>query len=214
MIDLEVGGKRERIRPGLHICQFYNQPNEISQTAAPFLRDGLRGNDKCYLAAPPPRLDEVRKTLRASHFDLDEATERGQLVLVGERDSLLARGRFDPYHLISTHQALIARSLSEGWQTVRAVIDMGWLCSGVATPEQILKYEAAADAVFTFQSRPIVALLQYNYSELPGELVVELLKLHPMAVVGRFIKRNPYYINAEEYMVKIIRRGQQRRRTA
>ena len=214
MIDLEVGGKRERIRPGLHICQFYNQPGEISQTAGPFLRDGLRGTDKCYFAAPTPRLDEVRKTLRASHFDLEEATTNGQLVLVDDRESLLAHGRFDPYHLISTHQALIARSVNEGWQNVRAVIDMGWLCAGVATPEQILKYEAAADAVFTFQSRPIVAVLQYNYSELPGELVVELLKLHPMAVVGRFIKRNPYYVNAEEYMVKIIRRGQQRRRPA
>src|SRR5207237_8715900 len=67
MIDLEVGGKRERIRPGLHICQFYNQPIDISQTAIPFLRDGLRGNDKCYFAAPTARLDEVRKTLRASH---------------------------------------------------------------------------------------------------------------------------------------------------
>jgi hypothetical protein len=54
-----------------------------------------------------------------------------------------------------------------------------------------------------------VALLQYNYAELPGEVVVELLKLHPIAVVGRFIKRNPYYVNAEDYMVKIIRRGQQ-----
>jgi hypothetical protein len=41
--------------------------------------------------------------------------------------------------------------------------------------------------------------------------VVELLKIHPIAVVGKFIKRNPYYVNAEEYMVKIIRRGQQRR---
>lgn len=212
MIDLEVGGKRERIRPGLHICQFYNQQNEISQTAAPFLRDGLRGKDKCYFAAPTARLDEVRKTLRASHVDVDASTTSGQLQLADNRDELLNRGRFDPYFLIATHQALISRSVAEGWQTVRAVVDMGWLCSGVATPEQILKYEAAADAVFTFQSRPIVALLQYNYSELPGELVVELLKLHPMAVVGRFIKRNPYYVNAEEYMVKIIRRGQQRRR--
>jgi hypothetical protein len=86
---------------------------------------------------------------------------------------------------------------------------MGWLAQDVATPEQLLKYEAASDAVFTFQTRPIVALLQYNYAELPGELVVELLKLHPIAVVGRFIKRNPYYVNAEDYMVKIIRRGQQ-----
>ena len=212
MIDLEVGGKRERIRPGLHICQFYNQTSEISQTAGPLLRDGLRGSDKCYFAAPAARIEEVRKSLKASHVDAEAAIANGQLKLVDTRDELLVNGRFDPYHLISTHQALIGRAAAEGWQTVRAVLDMGWLCNGVATPEQILKYEAAADAVFTFQNRPIVALLQYNYSELPGELVVELLKLHPMAVVGRFIKRNPYYVNAEEYMVKIIRRGQQRRR--
>lgn len=211
MIELEVGGKRERIRPGLHICQFYNQPGELIHTATPLLRDGLRGNDKCYFAADAARLDDARKALRSAHIDVAAAIESGQLQLVSERDALLSKGRFDPYHLLSTHQALIARSMNEGWQTVRAIIDMGWLSSGAATPEQILKYEAAADAVFTFQARPIVALLQYNYSELPGELVVELLKLHPIAVVGRFIKRNPYYVNAEEYMVKIIRRGQQRR---
>jgi hypothetical protein len=214
MIELEVGGKREKIRPGLHICQFYNQANEIIHTAAPLMRDGLRAQDKCFFAAPQARLDEVRKALRAAHIDVDEATESGQLVLLGDREELLKEGRFDPYHLLSTHQALIARSLSEGWQTVRAVIDMGWLANDVATPEQLLKYEAAADAVFTFQSRPIVALLQYNYSELPGELVVELLKIHPIAVVGKFIKRNPYYVDAEEYMVKIIRRGQKRRPAA
>ena len=211
MIELEVGGKRERIRPGIHICQFYKQPNETTHTALPLMRDGLRTRDKCYFAGPLPRIEEIRKALRTAHFDVDAAIDSGQLQLVEDRAELLSRGRFDPYHLLSTHQALISRSLNEGWHSVRAVLDMGWLTQGVSTPEQILKYEAAADAVFTFQSRPIVALLQYNYSELPGELVVELLKLHPIAIVGRFIKRNPYYVNAEEYMVKIIRRGQQRR---
>ncbi len=213
MIDLEVGGKRERIRPGLHICQFYNQASELIQTGSPFLRDGLRGQDKCYYAGPAQRHSELRKLLQAAHVDVEALIDRGQLVLVESREELLAGGRFDPYFLIASHQALIQKSIREGWQMVRAIIDMGWLCQGVAAPEQILKSEAAADAVFTFQNRPIVALLQYNYSELPGELVVELLKLHPMAVVGRFIKRNPYYVNAEEYMVKIIRRTQQRRRS-
>ncbi len=210
MIELEVGGKREKIRPGLHICQFYNQAGEIIHTAAPLMRDGLRARDKCFFAAAPARIEEVRKSLRAAHIDVEQAIESGQLILIGDREELLKDGRFDPYNLLANHQALIARALSEGWQTVRAVIDMGWLAAG-ASPEQILKYEAAADAVFTFQSRPIVALLQYNYAELPGELVVELLKIHPIAVVGKFIKRNPYYVDAEEYMVKIIRRGQGRR---
>jgi hypothetical protein len=214
MIELEVGGKKEKIRPGLHICQFYNQTSEIVQAAAPLLRDGLRGTDKCYFAGASARVEELRKALRAAHVSLDEPLASGQFVLVDDREGLLPGGRFDPYHLIASHQALIARALNEGWQAVRAVVDMGWLCEGApstATPQQLLKYEAAADAVFTFQNRPIVALLQYNYTELPGELVVELLKLHPIAIVSRYIRRNPYYVNAEDYMVKILRQRQQRR---
>jgi hypothetical protein len=211
MIDLEVGGRRERIRPGLHICQFYNQTPEIVQTAGPFLKAGLHGSDKCYFAAPTARHEELRKQLKQAHIDVDAALASGQLVLVDTREELLPNGRFDPYQLLASHQGLIAKSLNEGWQHVRAAFDMGWLSQGMATPEQVLKYEAAADAVFTFQNRPIVALTQYNSADLPGELVVELLKLHPIAIVGKFIKRNPYYINAEEYIIRVIRRGQQRR---
>jgi len=82
---------------------------------------------------------------------------------------------------------------------------MTWLTKDVATPEQILKYEAAADAVFTFQNAPIIALMHYDHSKLLPNLVVEMLKLHPIAVVGKYIKRNPYYLNSEQYMLKILR---------
>ncbi len=213
MIELEVNGKRERIRPGLHICQLYNQRDELTHTAASLLRDGLRGSDKCYFAGPAERVADMRNALSGAQYDVEQALGTRQLQLVDDRDELLQNGRFDPYHLLATHLALIGKAQNEGWQTVRAVVDMGWLVQDVTTPDQILKYEAASDAVFTFQSRPIVALLQYNYAELPGELVVELLKLHPIAVVGRFIKRNPYYVNAEDYTVKMIRRTQQSQAT-
>jgi hypothetical protein len=39
---------------------------------------------------------------------------------------------------------------------------------------------------------------------MPG-LVAELLKLHPISVVGKYIKRNPYYLNSEQYMLKVLR---------
>src|SRR6266566_1255184 len=93
----------------------------------------------------------------------------------------------------------------EGWQAVRISIDMTWLCKDIATPEQILKYEAASDAVFTFQNAPIIALMHYDHGKLIPSLVVEMLKLHPIAVVGKYIKRNPYYLNSEQYMLKILR---------
>jgi hypothetical protein len=204
-MDLSVEGKSERIPPGSHILQLYNRVTEISGVTARLLEVALSSQEKCLFAGTPASVQEMEQALTKAGVEVPAAVEAGQLVFLSERDSLLVNKRFDPYHLLSTHQTFIAQALREGWKAVRISMDMTWLTQDVATPEQILKYEAASDAVFTFQNAPIIALMHYDYSKLPGALVVELLKLHPIAVVGKFIKRNPYYLNSEQYLLKILR---------
>ncbi len=205
-MDLSVEGKSERIPPGSHICQLYSKVNEIPKVTAHLMRVGLSLSEKCLFAAAPAQIGEFREELEKLQFDVDALIAAGQLVLYEEREPLLAGGkRFDPYFLLSSHQTFIAQALREGWQAVRISIDMTWLSKDIASPEQILKYEAASDAVFTFQNAPIIALMHYDHSKLLPSLVVEMLKLHPIAVVGKYIKRNPYYLNSEQYMLKILR---------
>ena len=205
-MDLNVEGKSERIPPGSHICQLYSKVTEIPSVTARLLRVGLSLSEKCMFAAAPAQIEELREELHKLQVDVDALIESGQLVLYDEREALLASGkRFDPYFLLSSHQTFIAQALREGWQAARISIDITWLTKDVATPEQILKYEAASDAVFTFQNAPIIALMHYDHSKLLPNLVVELLKLHPISVVGKYIKRNPFYLNSEQYMLKILR---------
>jgi hypothetical protein len=204
-MDLSVEGKSERIPPGSHICHLYNKVGDIVGVAARLLQVGLAGHEKCLFAGSPASVREMEQVLTRADVDVAALRESGQLVLQAERESLLIGKRFDPYHLLSTHQTFIAQSQREGWKACRIAIDMTWLTADVSTPEQVLKYEAAADAIFTFQNAPIIALMHYDYSKLPGALVVEMLKLHPIAVVGKFIKRNPYYVNSEQYLLKILR---------
>jgi hypothetical protein len=205
-MDLSVEGKSERIPPGSHICQLYSKVNEIPGVTARLMRVGLSLSEKCLFVAAPAQVKEFREELQKLQLDVDALVAAGQLVTSEEREVLLAGGkRFDPYFLLSSHQTFIAQALREGWQAVRISIDMTWLTKDVANPEQILKYEAASDAVFTFQNAPIIALMHYDHSKLLPSLVVEMLKLHPIAVVGKYIKRNPYYLNSEQYMLKILR---------
>lgn len=205
-MDLSVEGKSERIPPGSHICQLYSKVNEIPKVTAHLMRVGLSLSEKCLFAAAPAQIKEFREELERLQFDVDALISAGQLVLYEEREPLLAAGkRFDPYALLSSHQTFIAQALREGWHAVRISIDMTWLSKDIASAEQILKYEAASDAVFTFQNAPIIALMHYDHSKLLPSLVVEMLKLHPIAVVGKYIKRNPYYLNSEQYMLKILR---------
>jgi hypothetical protein len=210
-MDLSVEGKSERIPPGSHICQLYSKVTEIPSVTARLLRVGLTLSEKCFFAAAPAQVKELRDELRKLQVDVDALVESGQLVLQEEREPLLANGkRFDPYFLLSQHQTFIAQALREGWKAVRISIDMTWLAKDIATPEQILKYEAASDAVFTFQTAPIIALMHYDHGKLVPSLVVEMLKLHPISVVGKYIKRNPFYLNSEQYMLKILRINKER----
>jgi MEDS: MEthanogen/methylotroph, DcmR Sensory domain len=206
-MDLSVEGKTERIPPGSHICQLYSKVVEIPGVTARLMRVGLAVSEKCMFAAAPAQVKELRDELQKLQVNVDDLLASGQLVLHEEREPFLANNgkRFDPYFLLSSHQTFIAQALREGWQAVRISIDMTWLTKDIATPELILKYEAASDAVFTFQNAPIIALMHYDHSKLLPSLVVELLKLHPIAVVGKYIKRNPYYLNSEQYMLKILR---------
>jgi MEDS: MEthanogen/methylotroph, DcmR Sensory domain len=206
-MDLSVEGKSERIPPGSHICQLYSKVTEIPGVTARLMRVGLSLSEKCLFAAAPAQIKELRDELQKLQVDVNGVIEAGQLVLHEEREMFLANNgkRFDPYFLLSSHQTFIAQALREGWQAVRISIDMTWLTKDIATPEQILKYEAASDAVFTFQNAPIIALMHYDHSKLLPSLVVEMLKLHPISVVGKYIKRNPYYLNSEQYMLKILR---------
>jgi len=206
-MDLSVEGKSERIPPGSHICQLYSKVTEIPGVTARLMRVGLSLSEKCLFAAAPAQIKELRDELQKLQVDVNGVIEAGQLVLHEEREPFLANNgkRFDPYFLLSSHQTFIAQALREGWQAVRISIDMTWLTKDIATPEQILKYEAASDAVFTFQNAPIIALMHYDHSKLLPSLVVEMLKLHPISVVGKYIKRNPYYLNSEQYMLKILR---------
>jgi hypothetical protein len=206
VMDLSVEGKSERIPPGSHICQLYSKVTEIPAVTARLMRVGLSLSEKCLFAAAPAQVKELTNELGKLQVDVEGLHASGQLVLHEDREVFLANGkRFDPYYLLSLHQTFIAQALREGWKAVRISIDMTWLLKDLATPEQILKYEAASDAVFTFQNAPIIALMHYDHSKLLPSLVVEMIKLHPISVVGKYIKRNPSYLNSEQYMLKILR---------
>ncbi len=210
-MELQIEGKTEHIKQGSHICQLYNKTSEVVNVAASLIQTGLQNNEKCFYAGHSEVVAEIRGACEEMDVDVGGAIERGQLVLIDKREEFFQNKRFDPYFVLSHHQSFISKALKEGWSAARGALDMSWVTEGSATPSQVLKYEAAADAVFTFKNSPVVIIVQYNYGKLAGEIVVELLKLHPLAVVGKYIKRNPYYVDSEEYFMRIVKIDRERR---
>lgn len=205
-MQLPAFGKREEIPNSSHVCQLYTKADEIAQLAVGLFTGGAAPHrERCVYVGPPAVIIQIEAQLRQAQVDVDGLKQSGQYVFIGERTAYLSQNRFDHFSLLSNHLNLVNAALRDGYTGVRLGIEMTWLADNVATPAAILKYEAMCDAVFTFQKQPIIAIAQYNAARLGEQISGEMMKLHPLAYVGRHLKRNPSYLNSEQYFLNILR---------
>jgi hypothetical protein len=95
----------------------------------------------------------------------------------------------DPYRLIAFQRSVAAEARKAGGPMVRT-----------------LKFEAASHAILAPDADVLATLTQYHYADLSGEFIIELLKIHPVAVVAQFVRRNPHPFDAHRYMKRILER--------
>jgi len=205
-VQLLAFGKREEIPNSSHVCQLYARPDEVVQLAVGLFSGGTYPHqDRCVYVGPAPVIAQIEAQLRQLAIDVDTAKQSGQFVFTDDRSQYIPQNRFDHFSLLANHLNLINRSLREKYMGVRVALEMSWLADNVATPAQILKYEAMCDAVLTFQRQPIIAIAQYSGARLGDQIAGEMMKLHPLAYVGKFLKRNPSYLNSEQYFLNILK---------
>ena len=205
-MQLLTFGRREEIPTSSHVCQLYTRSDEVAQIVTGlFSGTPCPHQERCVYVGPAAVIAQVETQLRQLDFDVDAAKRSGQIVFSDERSEHLSQHRFDPFFLLSEHLSLINRSLKESYTGVRIALEMSWLAENSATPAHILKYEAMCDSVFTFQRQPIVAIAQYSATRLGEQIAGEMMKLHPIAYVGRYLKRNPSYLNSEQYFLNILK---------
>lgn len=205
-MQLLAFGKREEIPSSSHVCQLYTRADEVAQLASGLFTGGsFPHRDRCVYVGPATVIAQIEAQLGQAQIDVSAHKDSRQFVFIDDRTEFVPQNRFDHFSLLSSHLNLVTSSLREDYTGVRLAIEMTWLADNVATPAGILKYEAMCDAVFTFQRQPIIALAQYSHVRLGEQIAGEMMKLHPLAYVGRHLKRNPSYLNSEQYFLNILR---------
>jgi hypothetical protein len=230
-MELELEGRRHIIRPGSHLCHFYSTVEELISIAAVVIARGLEDGYRCLWIGDKKRELLFRGALELRQpglyrrgtgvetfderrlVDLGQAEDTwtqqhisaGALLCIADRSALSVEGKFDPYKIISFQLTEIDRAVRDGFAGLVVVQDMTWLADSGATNQQLLKHEAAADAVFAYQNRPLIALTQYDRQKTDAGLVAELLKLHRLSILGRYARLNPQHVDPDRYVSHIIK---------
>gem|GEM_PF-2029600 len=187
----------EKLTAHDHLCLIYNTRKEQFAAAVPFMRIGLERGEKCIYIADDNTAAEVIDAMRAGGIDVDSAMQKGSFSVISKQEAYLRHGYFDPDEMIQFLVDTTAQAKKEGYSTLRVTGEMTWMLSGEPGADRLIEYEAKLNK--TFPHEDCLALCQYNRNRFSPGVILDVIRTHPLVVVGNTVCKNFYYIPVEEF---------------
>lgn len=155
--------------PG-HLATFHSTDAGALRLTIPFLAEGVRSGEPCFLVAMDSVLQRYEEALaQQDGVDLSAAMAGGLFNVV--------RFQGTAEDALATWERLFARSLSTGATKIRVVGEMVSERAMFPSEDEMLRYEEAFDVMF--KRYPGVVLCQYDVRAFGGSSILRALKAHP-----------------------------------
>ena len=188
----------EQLGPHDHFCSIYESPQEHYAVAIPFIRIGLDRGEKCIYIADDGMVGDVRQAMQKEGIDVDRAFASNALELATKEQAYLEHGSFRPDWMYTFWKEATQLALSEGFSALRATGETEWVLRGGRGLERWMEYESKL--THTLLESNCSALCQYNRRLFPPELILDVIRTHPMVVYRGTVCRNLYYVPPEEFL--------------
>jgi PAS domain S-box-containing protein len=179
------------LKQGDHICLIYETMAEQMAGAIPFLKDGLARGERCLYVADDRTVEAIAQALAAAGVDVAHERQRGALWMLTKQDCYLKSGRFDPQAMIDFLRSAQTETLAEGFSGLRATGEMTWALGAEIGCDRLIEYEALLNDLL-IKSRSTF-ICQYNRTRFDPAVIHDVLRTHPIAILGDQVCPNPYY---------------------
>ena len=188
----------EQLGPHDHFCSIYENPEEHYAVAIPFMQMGLERGEKCIYIADDGTTEDVRQRMRSEGIDVERATEANALVVAGKEQAYRKHGSFDPDWMFTFWKEATDSAMSEGFSALRVTGETEWVVRGGHGLERWMEYESRF--THALSKHNCSALCQYNRRHFPPEVILDVIRTHPVVVYRGTVCRNLYYVPADEFL--------------
>lgn len=184
-----------------HACAFFHTKEEEYRVLMPFIMEGFERGDRAFHIVDPEHRAEHLARLQQSAVDTDAAQAQGLLEVLDWRETYLQDGRFDQYRMIETLLQMLAPHNSPPGKMSRNIANMEWALEDRPGVHDIVEYEARLNAALPERHDPVVCT--YDLSKFDAAAVIEIMRTHPMVIIGGILQENPFYVPAEQLLQEI-----------
>ena len=175
----------------LHVCGFFSSRDEQYEVLGPFYREGLDAGEKVLAIIDPSTRSEHGTLLQRCGVEDSRYQAAGQLEVLSWNEAYLEDGVFDQGRMLTTVESILAAGRTKGYPRCRITGQMGWAVQGHPGSEQLLEYEVRVNEVLARTRQPAVCI--YDRALLTGPLMMDILRSHPLTLVGGVVQENPFY---------------------
>lgn len=191
-----------RLQAGDHICAFYRRPEERDDILIPYLIGGLATGSKCTCVVDSCTPEHILELLSET-VDVTTCCDQGQLEVLDSDSTYLDGGGFLPQRMLEFWASKARWSGSTDSNVVRNTGDMTWAHRDKPGVEDLAMYESELNRIMA--GYPQIVLCLYDMNRCDGEMVLDVLKTHPKAMLGGMVINNPYYLEPDDFLASRTR---------
>ena len=180
-----------------HICAFFNSDEEAYRVLLPFISDGFACGDKAVHVINPGQCCAHLRRLAASGIDTAAAKQSGQLEIQTNTDAYLREGRFDKDRMLDVFELLASSSEKANFRRSRIVCQMDWAADR-SHIDDVIEFESRVNHVWSQHEDAVVCV--YDLAKFGGDAVIDIMRTHPVIVIGGILQQNPFFVPPEEFL--------------
>jgi hypothetical protein len=188
-----------------HVCAFFNSDDEEYRVLLPFIKDGFESGDKAIHVVNPDQHRDHLKRLAAVGIDADATQKSGQFELRTNTETYLRDGRFDQDRMLAAFESMASATTKEGFPRSRIVCHMDWAVES-AHVDNLVEFESRVNEVWLRHEDAVICT--YNLAKFGGDTVIDIMRTHPMIIIGGMLQQNPFYVPPEVFLRELrVRRA-------
>ena len=182
-----------------HVCAFFTGDEEEYRVLLPFIREGLPCGDKAVHVINPETCHDHLQRLAEAGIDSTAHQQSGQLQIRINTEVYLRGGRFDQERMLATFEEMAAPARSaEGFSRSRIACRMDWASEDQSRIQDVIEFESRVNDVWRRYDDTVICT--YHLPQLSGDAVIDIMRTHPMVIIGGHLQQNPFFTPPEEFL--------------
>ena len=188
-----------------HVCAFFGSSEEEYDTLLPFVRDGLERGERAFHILPSQNREGHLERLRSAGIDVAAALGRRQLEVATPQETYLRGGRFNKDAMLAMVEEVLKTGTTLGFPLTRIIGHAETVREDWSGLNEWIEYETRLNEVLPRYDDPVICT--YDANLLNGSIAVDILRTHPVAIIGGLLYENPFFAPPQEFLRQVRQRS-------